>query len=106
MEIKLNGTPEAQAKIKNFARQTMEKQPARLQEAVNDVLGTKDHFQNLGEIKNSYTKQAEPAYEKAYSYGDMAQHDPNIKRFIGANRQPISKNGRPVPLDFRLSMPV
>ena len=82
METKLNGTPEAQATLTKFSRGTMEQQPTKLVDAVNEVLGTKDHFQNLDEIKDAYKAQAEPAYQKAYDYGDMAKQDPTITDFV------------------------
>lgn len=87
METKLNGTPEAQAILTKFARETMEQQPSQLVDAVNSVLGTKDHFQNLDEIQNAYREAAAPAYEKANAYGDLATKDPTITDFVNNEDQ-------------------
>ena len=54
----------------------------KIVDAVNDVLGSKNHFQNLDEIQKSYREMATPAYDKANAYGDLAKIDPKISGFV------------------------
>ena len=81
IEAKLN-SPEASKILTAAARQKMENQPSEIIDAVNSVLGDKNHFQNADEIREAYTAKAAPAYDAAYKYGDLAQHDPSISDFI------------------------